>query len=79
MARRCRSSFVGGRLVSDAEEVHLGTRAIIPAPIRVREDQPPPSWDPITSPRVDMVGMGSPRLRRYIELRNKQLEEEKEQ
>ncbi|CAO2163395.1 unnamed protein product, partial [Urochloa humidicola] len=24
---------------------------IIPAPIRVGEDQPPPSWDPIPSPR----------------------------
>ncbi|CAO2200224.1 unnamed protein product [Urochloa humidicola] len=35
---------------------------ITPAPIRVGEDQPPPSWDPIPSPKVDMVGMGSPRL-----------------
>ncbi|CAO2191898.1 unnamed protein product, partial [Urochloa humidicola] len=27
---------------------------ITPAPIRVGEDQPPPSWDPIPSPRDEV-------------------------
>ncbi|WVZ97004.1 hypothetical protein U9M48_042573, partial [Paspalum notatum var. saurae] len=35
---------------------------IVLAPVRVGEDEPPLSWDPVPSPEVIMFGRGSPKL-----------------
>ncbi|KAK3121226.1 hypothetical protein QOZ80_8BG0648650 [Eleusine coracana subsp. coracana] len=45
-----------------------GFSPIPPAPVRVGEDELPPSWDPVPSPKV-MVSKGSPKFRGSPKLR----------
>ncbi|KAK3129158.1 hypothetical protein QOZ80_6BG0472600 [Eleusine coracana subsp. coracana] len=78
-SRRCSTATTATATASYSTSMPFATFSpISPAPVRVGEDEPPPSWDPIPTPkamfgsgarksvRSPVLANGSPKLRRLL-------------